>query len=299
MSFPDRTVLIESVTVLGIGNMGAAVARGLRAAGLRVTVWNRSREKAEALAGDGILVAGSAAEAVRACDHIIVLFNDGAAVREVMFSDDVRAELPGRAVAVSVALGAQECTELAEKFRAVGSRLSDVQVVTYPTKVEARDSEFVLACDRQDRDDWWALFGLLSSRLHDVGEVANACKAQLGISMSSAFLMSAISYSVAAFAQMGLPIGVIQDLLTNNPDLRIAQADYAVPEMFTRAYGDGPFTVGSMITMLDWLIESADEMEIEPSQLAAVRELYQKAATNGFIDRNATAVYEVINPCRK
>jgi 3-hydroxyisobutyrate dehydrogenase len=279
--------------------MGAAVARGLRAAGCHVTVWNRSREKAQALAGDGILVAGSAAEAIGASNHIIVVLNDAAGVRDVMLSDEVRAALPGKAVAVSVAMNAQECVELAVEFRAVGSRLSDVQIITYPAKVEARDSEFILACDRQDRDAWWVLFSRLASRLHDVGEVGNACKAQLGISMSSVFMTSAISYSVAAFAQMGLPIGIIQDLLSNNPDIRIPQADYAVPEMFKRDYGDGPFTVGSMISLLDWLIDSASEMEIEPGPLAEMRELYQKAADKGFHDRNATAVYEVVNPSRE
>ncbi len=53
------------VGFIGLGNMGSAMARNLLKAGHRVTVHNRSRGKAEALAADGAKVAGSLAEAWR------------------------------------------------------------------------------------------------------------------------------------------------------------------------------------------------------------------------------------------
>lgn len=54
-----------TVSVLGTGIMGAAMARNLARAGHAVRVWNRSRAKAEPLAADGAHVAGSPEEAVR------------------------------------------------------------------------------------------------------------------------------------------------------------------------------------------------------------------------------------------
>jgi 3-hydroxyisobutyrate dehydrogenase len=41
-----------TVAVLGTGIMGAAMARNLLAAGMEVCVWNRTREKADPLAGE-------------------------------------------------------------------------------------------------------------------------------------------------------------------------------------------------------------------------------------------------------
>ena len=41
---------VMEVGFIGLGNMGAAVARNLLKAGHRVTVYNRTRAKAEALA---------------------------------------------------------------------------------------------------------------------------------------------------------------------------------------------------------------------------------------------------------
>ncbi len=54
------------VGFIGLGNMGAAMARNLLKAGHRVTVYNRTRAKAEALVAEGARVAESVADACRA-----------------------------------------------------------------------------------------------------------------------------------------------------------------------------------------------------------------------------------------
>ncbi|MEU5426709.1 NAD(P)-dependent oxidoreductase [Streptomyces olivoreticuli] len=79
-----------SVTVLGTGIMGAAMARNLARAGLDVRAWNRSREKAEPLVADGVRVTDSPADAVRGADVVLTMLHDGPAALEVM-----RAAAPG------------------------------------------------------------------------------------------------------------------------------------------------------------------------------------------------------------
>ncbi|GAQ56425.1 NAD(P)-dependent oxidoreductase [Streptomyces acidiscabies] len=79
-----------TVTVLGTGIMGAAMARNLARAGHTVRAWNRTRAKAEPLTADGVTVVDSAAEAVRGADAVVTMLYDGGAVRDVM-----RDALPG------------------------------------------------------------------------------------------------------------------------------------------------------------------------------------------------------------
>jgi 3-hydroxyisobutyrate dehydrogenase len=55
--------------------MGTAIARNLLRAGLDVTVWNRTREKAEALAGDGAEVVETPAEAAEGSDIVLTMLN--------------------------------------------------------------------------------------------------------------------------------------------------------------------------------------------------------------------------------
>ncbi|MGP3989925.1 NAD(P)-dependent oxidoreductase [Streptomyces sp. 3N207] len=74
----------NSVAVLGTGTMGAAMARNLSAAGLRVRAWNRTRARAEPLTGHGITVTDEAAEAVRGADTVLTSLHDGPAVLAAM-----------------------------------------------------------------------------------------------------------------------------------------------------------------------------------------------------------------------
>ena len=80
------TTTSNSIAFLGVGLMGAPMARRLLAAGHHLTAWNRSREKAEALAPLGARVAGSPAEAVREADIVIVMLENGSIVEQVLFT---------------------------------------------------------------------------------------------------------------------------------------------------------------------------------------------------------------------
>src|SRR6476659_7108311 len=86
------------IAMLGTGTMGDPMARNLKAAGLEVRAWNRSRDKAEALAGDGIEVAGSPAEAVRDADIVITVLADGEAVTAAMEDGGALAAMRGDAL---------------------------------------------------------------------------------------------------------------------------------------------------------------------------------------------------------
>lgn len=72
------------VAFLGIGTLGTPMARNLARAGLEVTAWNRTREKAEALADDGVRVAATPADAAADADILVTMLADGAAVESVV-----------------------------------------------------------------------------------------------------------------------------------------------------------------------------------------------------------------------
>ena len=65
--------------------MGAPMARNLAEAGHEVRLWNRTRDKADAV--EGVTVAGSVAEAAESADAVITMLADGDAVQSV--ADDI------------------------------------------------------------------------------------------------------------------------------------------------------------------------------------------------------------------
>ncbi len=77
--------------VIGLGAMGAPMARNLRRAGYLETVWNRSRDKAAQLAAEsGMMVAASPAALAEYCELIVLSVSADEDVLEI-----VQALLPG------------------------------------------------------------------------------------------------------------------------------------------------------------------------------------------------------------
>ncbi|MFF5570806.1 NAD(P)-dependent oxidoreductase [Streptomyces luteogriseus] len=95
---PSAQQPAATVTVLGLGPMGRALAGAFVDAGLRTTVWNRTPGRDGELLDRGASGAASAAEAVAASDATVVCVIDYDAADAVLRQDDVAAALKGRTV---------------------------------------------------------------------------------------------------------------------------------------------------------------------------------------------------------
>ena len=69
---------------IGIGRMGYAMAERLAKARCDISVWNRTRAKAEPLAAHGAKIVDSLAE-LAACDIVFTMVSTGKDVKEVLF----------------------------------------------------------------------------------------------------------------------------------------------------------------------------------------------------------------------
>ena len=75
------------IGVCGIGRMGAALVERLLQQGYAVSVWNRTRAKADALVAAGATVAATATELARDCDIVISIMSDDAALESAYRGD--------------------------------------------------------------------------------------------------------------------------------------------------------------------------------------------------------------------
>ncbi len=126
-----NTVEKTSLTLLGLGGMGTALARTWLAAGHRLTVWNRNPARAAALAAEGARVADSAAEAVAANTLVVVCLLDDASVGEAL-SDS---SLTGKDL-VNLTTGTPaQARERAEWARERGARYLDGGIMAVPPMI--------------------------------------------------------------------------------------------------------------------------------------------------------------------
>lgn len=75
---------MSDVAVIGLGRMGSALAKALVSSGKRVTVWNRSQGKTDALVRIGALEAETPAAAIASSSTLIVCLSDYAATSIVL-----------------------------------------------------------------------------------------------------------------------------------------------------------------------------------------------------------------------
>ncbi len=148
-----------TVTVIGLGPMGQALARTLLDAGRRVTVWNRTESKAAQLVSRGALRAAGPAEAVAAGDITLINVVDHDAVDSVVTA-------AGDAVAGRVLVGLSSDTPdrargTAKLVADAGGRYLDGAIMT-PTDVMGTAEAGVLYAGPQDLfDRHRALFEIL------------------------------------------------------------------------------------------------------------------------------------------
>ncbi len=123
---------------IGLGNMGTGMAQSLLRAGHAVTVYNRSRERSEALRGHGARVAERVADA---CEGAVVftMLADDAAVEGVAFgADGILANLRKGGVHVcSSTIGVELSDRLSEAHAGAGQGFVSAPVFGRPEAAAA------------------------------------------------------------------------------------------------------------------------------------------------------------------
>ncbi len=140
--------------------MGSGMARNLLRAGHQMTVYNRTREKAQPLEAEGARVADSPAEAARNAEAVFTMLADDPAVSEVVFGKAgiASALKPGAAHISSSTISTALARQLAEKHAANKQVFISAPVFGRPEAAEAKKLIVVPAGDHEAVERFRPLF---------------------------------------------------------------------------------------------------------------------------------------------
>ena len=184
------------VTILGTGKMGGAMARRLNASGHELTLWNRTRDRAEAL-GVG-KVAATPAAAAQDAEIVISMLTDADAVRATYFGEDGAAAAARGQVFVEMSTaGPDVAKEVAPAIERAGAQLIEAPVMGSVPAIEA-GSVIVLAGGSEVAIDRARPVLEALGEVHVVGPLGSAAALKLvansmlaGVSALAAELQSA------------------------------------------------------------------------------------------------------------
>lgn len=193
--------MATKVTVLGIGLMGAGMARSLLREGLDVTVWNRSADKARPLAADGasVIDGPDPAAAVADADVVLAMLFDAAATDRVL-----RQVLPATredSVVVQCAtIGIDAAEAFAELAREHGRAYVDAPVLG--TRQPAEQGKLtVIASGPKERQSYVAeVFDAIGARTIWAGERPGDSQRLKLVANSWTLTLTAAAGQAVAFA---------------------------------------------------------------------------------------------------
>jgi 2-hydroxy-3-oxopropionate reductase len=202
---------MTQIAFLGTGLMGAPMARHL-ARDHQVTVWNRTKEKADALS-DVAKVATSAVEAARGADVVIAMLIDGPTSRAVLQGEGViDAAAPG-ALIINMASVEPDCDRALEAYaKGLGKRFMDAPVSGGVKGATERTLSIFAGGAPEDFRAAKPLLDVLGRPTH-MGAIGTGQTAKLANQLIVAITIGAVAEAFTLAQSAGCDLGTLREAL--------------------------------------------------------------------------------------
>ena len=282
---------MAKIAFLGLGQMGAPMASRLLEAGHELTVWNRTRDRAEALAARGAAVARSPAEAGAGAAVAITMLATPEALQDVVLGENGLARGLG-AGQVYIDMS----TVGPATIRSIAARLpADVAIVDAPVRgsvpqaTEGRLEIFVGAGD-EDFERVRPILESLGAVMHVGGPGAGAAM-KLVANLALGVSISAVGEALVLGEALGLGRAPVLNMLEGSP---LGPAVRAKRANIESGHYPSNFKLRHAAKDLRLVIEAtaAGDRDLEVS--AAARDWLDQAVQSGAADLDYSAVVATI-----
>ncbi|MFE9774380.1 NAD(P)-dependent oxidoreductase [Streptomyces sp. NPDC005931] len=281
-----------TVSVLGTGIMGAAMARSLARAGHTVRAWNRTRAKADPLAADGVHVAGSPAEAVESADAVLTMLYDGPATLETM-RRAAPALRPGTAWVQSTTAGIEGVAELAVFAREHGLLFYDAPVLGTRQPAEAGQLTVLAAGPAEGRDRVVPVFDAVGARTvwaGDDGAQAGATRLKLVANSWVLAATAATGEALALARALDVEPSGFFDLIAGGPlDMGYLHAKAAL--ILDGRLSPAQFAVTTAAKDARLIVRAGEQHGVRLDVAAATAARLERAAGQGHGEEDMAAAY--------
>ncbi|GAB3170053.1 NAD(P)-dependent oxidoreductase [Telluribacter humicola] len=190
----------EKIAFMGLGTLGTPIAANLIQDGHELTVWNRTKGKAQSLLDQGATEADSPEEAVTPGGVVISVLADDAAV-EATFSKEVLERLGEGGLHISMStIAPATARRLADQHAQYGVAYIAAPIFARPDAVSARVGNLCLSGEAAARERAQAVVQPLVKGLFDFGDevgAANVVKLAGNYMIAASMEMMAEAFTMA------------------------------------------------------------------------------------------------------
>ena len=286
--------MTKTVTVLGTGIMGAGMARNLIGAGLDVTVWNRSPDRARPLADAGARIATDVAGAVAGADVVVTMLFDADSVAQVM--EEALPAMAPEAVWVQMSTVGLEGTE---RLAALAAR-HDVAFLDAPvlgTKAPAEQGTLTVLVGGPSalRGAVTPVFDAIGSKTLWIGEQpGDGHKLKLVANSWVGMVTAGTGQAIALAGALGLDPQLFLDVIAGGP-LDLPYAQLKGKSMIADEFPTS-FAVSGVVKDLGLIAAAMRRADVHDGVVEAVAAAFRTADTAGHGDEDMAAVVHAFRP---
>lgn len=283
----------EKIAFIGTGVMGASMAGHLLAAGYPLSVFNRTRSKADALVEAGAVWKDSPFEAASGADIVITILGYPSDVEAVYLGEHgVISALAEGAVAIDMTTSSPL---LARRIAEVAFRRG-IGVLDAPVSggdLGAREARLsiMVGGDQNDFEKAKPVFEVMGKNLVYQGAAGSGQHTKMCNQIAIAGGMVAIGESLAYAQKAGLDASTVLDSISAG-----AAGSWSMSNLVPRAlkgdYAPG-FFVKHFVKDMKIALESAEEMELELPGLEMAKRLFEQIVENGGEDDGTQALFRL------
>ncbi len=279
------------VGFVGLGVMGRGMARNLLKAGHEVTVYNRTRARAEDLAREGTKVASSPAETA-AGEVVITMLADDHALEEVLLGrGDLLAKLRPEQIHVSMSTISVELSRnLVEAHGRHGTAYVSAPVFGRPEAAEAAKLFIVAAGPKPAVAKCDPLFSAMGQKTFVLGEDAPAANV---FKLSGNFLIMSTLESIGeAFAlvrKYGMDPQQCLDILTNSFFTAPFQKNYG-SIIAQEKYEPAGFSLRLAAKDVRLILAAADAANVPMPVAGVLRDRFLTGISRGLGEKDWSAI---------
>ena len=285
---------MSRIAFLGLGAMGSRMAERLLAAGHELTVWNRSRGRADALLKAGAKCAATPREAAREAEFVVAMVRDDAASRYVWLDEAVGAA----ATMASSAIGL-ECSTVSpawsrELVTQLGNRhltVIDSPVVGSRPHAERGQLIVLIGAEKADVERVTPLLRAFAATVHHAGPPTTGATLKLAVNALFATQVIAIAELLAMLAAYDIDGARALEAIGATPVMSPA-AKYAAGLMLS---GDQApqFPIELAAKDLEYWVKAGGAAGLTLALSHQALKIFNEAATAGLSDLNLTAVADL------
>ena len=282
----------KRIAFLGLGLMGSGMAARLLAAGHPLTVYNRTRAKAQPLVEQGAKFATSPAEAATNAEIIFSMLSDDPVCREVWLGADgaLAAARPNTVLVESSTVTVEWVRELNQAARARDLELIDAPVTGSRMQAQAGQLLFLAGGAASTLAKLDSLLRIMGRDVVHLGPTGSGARMKLINNFLSGAQVASLAEAIAMVERSGLDSGKAMAVLTEGaPGSPLVKT--LSTRMMARDY-QPYFFLHLMAKDLRYAIQEGGLQSLDLTTAVAALRVFEKAIADGLGDKDMSAVVE-------